>query len=455
MGGLFGIGVYQPVGNTANLLTLPTGATTVDPKGKSTPSNVIGFLPNRYIGKPPKSGIHGITTFFYLAAIQALAPRAYYVLDDVYTSQIYDYSGHGQGAQIPSSAASGVMEGQSPALSCTGDNTLSSMTFNGKNGSITLPTTLDTTTFSALSIVLWVRPLAGGSGTNQRLVANSHTDIDKKGFQLFLQGDTQFIFNVGTGSALGTVNANATAPKDTWTMLTATWNPATGVQAVYINAIQQATNTFTGTMASSPYPIMLARDPAYSNTDFYCGGMAHAAIFDVELSPQTINNLYLLGINQGATLVGSGWQQNPTQILPPFSGIYGGPYGYVLDTTIRAPKFVQYSPAQTIGNDSQGSPVVRSYPQMVWQYSTMRPDYWFYLKNLYKLSGNAPPGYQYLVLLQYPDQSGNNEPIQVLARWDPPTQGQRQVGAYYNATLKFTYLGQAQLSPGVQVVVLV
>lgn len=451
MGGLFGIGVYQPVGNSLGLVTPPTGPVSVPTPPVNPPIAIVPTGPGKFhpilVGRP---GIPGVTTFFYGAMVAANSCVAYYALDDI-GSLAFDSSGHGQSGQISSS---GVTEGQPPALLCTGDGSLSSMSFNGSSGSITLPDSLDPTTFPAISVICWVNPKAGGSGTNQRLVANSHTDIDKHGIQMCLQGNTQLQFSAGTGSAVGTVTSSATVPQGSWTMLGATWNPATGVLAVYVNGIQQATGNFSGTLSASSYPIMLARDPAYSNTDWYCGGMAHVSFHNAELSPEVMSNLYLMGINQGAILQNNGWQTSPTEILPPFSGIYGGTYGYVLDTTIRAPKYVQYLPAQSIGNDELGNPVVRSYPQMTWQYTTLRPDYWYYLKNLYKLSGNAPPGYQYLVLLQYPDQSGNNVPVQTLARWNPPTQGNRQVGAYYNVQLTFTYLGQAQLSPGVQIVML-
>lgn len=458
--GLFGIGVYQPVGNDQNLL-YPQPGVTLNPPSTGTTQTIAIVTKGKFttgIGTihpfpiRPIPGIPGVTTFFYETAVLANSTVVYYPLADLSTTEIYDASGNGQTASIPVSAISGVTEGGPAALACTGEATLPSMTFNGNSGSITLPSSFDPTTFPAFSVVLWVNPqtLSG----NPRLIANSHTNIDKHGFQVYLQSsNNQAGFTVGTGSAVGTVTSSATVPQGTWTQIAATWNPTSGNLLIYINGIQQAPVTFTGNMSAPSYPVMLARDPAYG-TDFYHGGMAHVSFHNTELSPEVISNLYLLGINQGATLIGNGWSSDPGQSLPPFSGIYGGNYGYVLDTTIRAPKYVQYIPAQSIGNDALGNPVVRSYPQMQWQYSSLRPDYWFYLKNLYKLAGQAPVGYQYLVLLQYPDQSGNNTPIQTLARWEPPTQGQRQVGAYYNVQLTFTYLGQAELSAGTQVVVL-
>ncbi len=156
----------------------------------------------------------------------------------------------------------------------------------------------------------------------------------------------------------------------------------------------------------------------------------------------------------GGTTTGSGFPTQAFQLLPPTSGVYGGQYGYVLNTRIRAPKMSMYTPTPLVGLDSIGTPVVRGYPQITWAYSELRPDYWYYLLNVYNQSARTPPGFQYLTLLQYPDQSGNNVPVQVLARMNPPTHGYRTVGAYMNVTLNFFYVGQTQLLPGTSVTVL-
>ncbi len=156
----------------------------------------------------------------------------------------------------------------------------------------------------------------------------------------------------------------------------------------------------------------------------------------------------------GGNPVNGGFPTQAFQLLPPNAGVYGGQYGYVLDTRIRAPKSSVYTPAPLIGLDATGTPVVRGYPQLTWQYSQMRPDFWYYLLNIYNQAARTPPGYQYLTLVQYPDQSGNNTPIQQLARMNPPTHAYRTVGAFFGVTLLFQYVGQTQLLPGTPVTVL-
>lgn len=142
-----------------------------------------------------------------------------------------------------------------------------------------------------------------------------------------------------------------------------------------------------------------------------------------------------------------------TLISHPWSGVYGGTYGYRVDTSIPPPNQVMMTPAAQLGIDTGGIVIVRGYPQLTWSWGTLRPDRWYQLFRLYKQSAQAPIGFQFLVLLQYPDPTQTNGSItQILARWEPPTHSNRDVGAYYGVTLQFTYLGQLQLNPGVLIV---
>jgi hypothetical protein len=166
-----------------------------------------------------------------------------------------------------------------------------------------------------------------------------------------------------------------------------------------------------------------------------------------------------IGIYQpivGGTTIGDGFMSPVGPIFRltyPYSGVYGGTYGFVLNTIMRQPKVQVYTPAPSIGLDGTGLPVIRGYPVMTWSYSSLRPDYWYYLKNLYILSGCNQAAFQYLVLLQYPDESNAaNPPVQTLAYWDPPVHAFRDVGAYWGVTLTFRYLGQTQLQSGIGIV---
>jgi len=159
----------------------------------------------------------------------------------------------------------------------------------------------------------------------------------------------------------------------------------------------------------------------------------------------------------GGVQVGNGWvpvsQAAATTLRNPYDGVYGGVYGYVLDMRIRAPKQVVHTPAPVISLDNLGQPVVRGYPQVTWAYSTLRPDYWYYLLNIYNQSARQPPGFQYQVLLRYPAPDGFNTPMQALARMDPPVHSFRTVAVYAGVLLRFTYIGQAVLNTSAQILV--
>lgn len=150
--------------------------------------------------------------------------------------------------------------------------------------------------------------------------------------------------------------------------------------------------------------------------------------------------------------VGQGFPSSLFTLHPPFGGSWGGLYCFLLDTSIRDPKNVVVTPPTLLGLDSLGTPVVRGYPQMTWGYSTLRPDYWYYLLYTYKQAQMTPPGFQSMVLLQYPQGDASDSFVQVLARWDPPSFSGRSVGAYTGVTLRFTHLGFAQLDPNVPIV---
>lgn len=169
--------------------------------------------------------------------------------------------------------------------------------------------------------------------------------------------------------------------------------------------------------------------------------------------------LFGLGVWQsisGGTSYSTGAPTTSTLFHPldPAGGQYGGSYGFGLYTNIRQPQEVFFTPAPEVGLDLTGNSVVRGFPSMVWSYHQLRPDYWYHLKYIYLLSGHNLAAYQYLVLLQYPDQANSNQITQVLARMDPPVHGARLASNFSSVQLKFTYIGQQVLNPGTPIVTL-
>lgn len=156
----------------------------------------------------------------------------------------------------------------------------------------------------------------------------------------------------------------------------------------------------------------------------------------------------------GSTQVDQGFPTQPFQLASPFAGNYGGTYGFVLDTTIRAPNSVQWTPAPEIGLDGYGASVTRGFPQISWQWQLLRYDAWYQFMMIYQQSARTQPGFQYLVLLRYPDPLGSGILAEQLAHMDPPTFSSRTVAVFNGVQLKFTYIGQASLDPGTPIQVI-
>jgi hypothetical protein len=158
----------------------------------------------------------------------------------------------------------------------------------------------------------------------------------------------------------------------------------------------------------------------------------------------------------GGVSVGGGFAALSNVVVNPLAGIYGGTYGYVLDTTIRAPTQISYTPAPEIGIDGIGVPIVRGYPSFVWTYNLLAPQYWYQLIAIWKQSARVPPGFEYLVLLQYPDTiTSSGTLIRTLARMEPPVcSNGRTVSVFEGVQLTFRYLGQSQLIRNTPITVL-
>jgi|SRR5467141_1120289 len=166
---------------------------------------------------------------------------------------------------------------------------------------------------------------------------------------------------------------------------------------------------------------------------------------------------YGIGIYQsisGGTQTGSGFPTAPFQLTHPYSGVYGGMMGYVVDTTIKAPANVVWTPAPEIGIDGVGNSVVRGFSQMTWTYPIMKPDMFYKIMFMYDMSAKAPFGFQYLVLTQFVDPLGSGVLAQQLVRWDPITCSDRTVSVFLGVVLKFTYVGEAALVPGTPITIL-
>jgi hypothetical protein len=164
-------------------------------------------------------------------------------------------------------------------------------TFNGSSQYV--DSTLAAT--SPFTVSAWFN--ASNLGTipyaNPRIVANSHTDTDSKGFQLmFNSGGGSGFFDVGNGTAEGRASWSKQLSAGTLYHYVGVYDGAT-VKA-YINGTQVASVPFSGNIAAAGH-INVARNPAYGG-DFLTGAIADVRIFKAALSATDVLTLYQAGV---------------------------------------------------------------------------------------------------------------------------------------------------------------
>ena len=158
------------------------------------------------------------------------------------------------------------------------------------NGQQYVDSTL-TVTSSALTVSVWFNA-ANLSNANPRLVANSHTDVDAKGFQLtFNSGGASGFFNVGNGTAEGYASWSQQLVAGTWYHYVGVYDGAT--VSAYLNGVQVASVAFVGgAIAAGTGPdISIARNPTYAG-DYLIGAISDVRIYKRALSAAEILALY-------------------------------------------------------------------------------------------------------------------------------------------------------------------
>src|SRR5258708_1196411 len=219
----------------------------------------------------------------YQQAVSADSRSAYYRLDDL-GDLVADQSGHGQQAGWQGGVALGA-----PGLQ-SGDGDLA-MGLDGSSGYVSTP--IVNQGWSQLTVEAWFRLSSTQLGTRPRVVANSHTDVDLKGFQLELDPSTGTGFaDVGTGS--GEIRAawaqQLTAGATYHYVLT--YDGST-VRA-YLNGVQVGSGSGSGAVAASSLPVDIGKNPAYSS-DLLQGAVDEVAIYSQALSGARVSAHYAAG----------------------------------------------------------------------------------------------------------------------------------------------------------------
>ena len=169
------------------------------------------------------------------------------------------------------------------------------LNLDGQDDYVKVPMTIN---WPQLTVSAWFKPTnltgAGGMG-NPRIICNSHTDIDNKGFQLrFDKGGDNGWVDVGNGKEHASVGWQKRLEIGKWYFYALTYD---GLQVrAYLNGELLGSASLTGNIADSRLPINIGRNPAYEG-DYFTGLVDEIRIYKRALSLNEIRALYKLPSN--------------------------------------------------------------------------------------------------------------------------------------------------------------
>ena len=220
---------------------------------------------------------------FYDALVAGAAPLGWWKLADAAgSSTAADSSGNGHAGTATSVTfgnASEAVNGNTSASFASASSSHVLTTYNPALG-------------SALTVEGWVnlngltQPTSFG-----RVIANSFSDSDSKGFQLYRNG-SRAQFWIGNGSINGGV-IGGTVPATGWTYLAGTYDGTT--IRLYVNGVQAGSAAFTGSVpAGTATGIGIGYNPAYAG-DFINGLIAECAVYGTALTASQVAARYTAG----------------------------------------------------------------------------------------------------------------------------------------------------------------
>ena len=160
--------------------------------------------------------------------------------------------------------------------------------FNGSSNYVDIPMTVS---YSTITVSAWIQSTNVSAGDNPRIVSNSHTDTDDKGFQLmYNNGGASGFFDVSNGSSEGRATWSQSLANGTWYFYTGVYD-GSHVYA-YINGVQVASTSYSGgALAASGVDVNIARNQAYAG-DYFAGTVDDVRIYNRALSQADVTQLY-------------------------------------------------------------------------------------------------------------------------------------------------------------------
>lgn len=141
---------------------------------------------------------------------------------------------------------------------------------------------------STFTVTVWLNVSTYSS--NPRLMSNSHTDSDFKGFQLMINnGGASGFFDVGTANGVGVATWSSTISTGKWYHYVGVYNGSTVTS--YINGVSVASGPITGTLLSGDNNFSIGYNLA-STSDYLTGYINDVRLYKRALSQSELTTIY-------------------------------------------------------------------------------------------------------------------------------------------------------------------
>lgn len=226
----------------------------------------------------------------YPLTVLADTPNAYYRLGEATGSQAFDSSGN---AFIGTYSVSGVTYAVTGAIK---NDPNTAVTLDGAAGEITLPSGATPTGWGAITLEAWFNLSTTSFGTFPRIFSCDSTVSDNKGCELLILSNASgLFFSIGNGTTHVAVQANIQLQAGVWYHFVGAWSNSDTNAYIYLNGVQQATGTLSGTIAAPTNTMAIGFSPVTSS-NYFPGTLDEATEYQGRLSAARVLTHYNVGI---------------------------------------------------------------------------------------------------------------------------------------------------------------
>lgn len=173
-----------------------------------------------------------------------------------------------------------------------------SLVFDGVDEYLTAPDSAGLSITGDLTISVWVKPGAGGVGSNRDIVAKWDASSNSRSYLLRLNSSNTISFftsSAGTSGSTESLVGVTTVPAGNWAHVAVTFEASTSTYSIYINGVLDTSSSLTNTAIDDNGSALLigaVTTTSGSLSAFYNGNIDEIGIWDTVFTPTAISNIY-------------------------------------------------------------------------------------------------------------------------------------------------------------------